>query len=88
MQREALKCSANLLHIDCYSVCNSARNSGKNILLIVLTFWCNNTVIKLQRKISFFPIHIHCYVNIDFGDLVFILPFRAGKERGVSKRWF
>lgn len=36
--REVLKCSTNLLHTDCSSVCNSARNSGENILPIVLTF--------------------------------------------------
>lgn len=82
--RDVKKCSAYLLHIDCFSVCNSARceNSGRNILLFALSFQCNNTVIKLQRNISSVPIPIHCYANTVFGDLVFILPLRAEKERG------
>lgn len=36
--REVAECSADVLHVDCYTVHNSARNSGKNILLIGLTF--------------------------------------------------
>lgn len=86
--REVLKCSASLLHTDYYSGCNSARNCGENILLIVLTFQCNNTVINLQRKISFVPIYIRCYVNSVFGNLVFILTLRAGKKRGMRERCF
>lgn len=40
--REVAECSADVLHVDCYAVHNSARNSGKNFLLAGLTFQCNN----------------------------------------------